>query len=254
MNAKEFSIYMITCLATSKGYVGITSRTVLQRWKVHCRDAKKGQGYYLHAAIRKHGKDQFSIRTLATASSWNDACALECAAIAEHQTFGERGYNLTTGGEGAMGREKSTATRALLSASAKNQWAGGDGRARMVESLKVGWSDPDARARLKAALIEASGRPEVKARRSAAMKKRMADTKEQVRMAAKKRANRPEAVAQQSERMKQHWQDPVAMAGQVAAMKRVWADPEKKEKMREAMRLAWVTRKARAAAGKGAQT
>lgn len=253
---KTCFVYLVICLATGKGYVGITSRTVHQRWKVHCRDARKGQGFLLHAAIRKHGEDRFSIRTLNEASSWAEACELERSAITEHGTFGEGGYNLTIGGDGTAGLEKSTATRALLSASAKDQWANEESRARMVEALKTGWSDPDARSRLRAALKEASDRPDVKARRSDAMKKRMADNNDQVRMTAKIRANRPEAVAQQSARMAQSWQDPVARARHVSAIKLMWADPEKKEKLREALRRAWVNRKARQsadAAAEGAQ-
>lgn len=248
MKSKAFSVYMITSEVAGKSYVGITSQKLERRWKAHCRDAANGRGFLLHAAIRKYGQDQFLIRVLDTASSWDEACQMERMAISKYGTFGERGYNLTAGGDGAPGREKSADTRAVHSAAAKNQWAEEASRQRMVESLKAGWANPDAKARLRAALKASGTRPEVKARRSAAMKKRMADTKEQVRISAKKRANKPEAVALQSARMTQHWQDPAAMARQVECMKRMWADPEKKERIRESLRKAWIARKARESA------
>lgn len=251
VTGKMFSVYMVTSVVSGKRYIGITSRTVAQRWKAHCRDAKNGAGFHLHAAIRKYGEDQFLIQVLSAAQSLEEACQLERAAIAKYETFGDGGYNLTIGGEGATGHVKSIETRALHSAAAKNQWADESSRKRMVDSLKSAWSDPEARARLRTALKAAGARPEVKAKRSAAMTKRMADTKEQVRMAAKERANRPDLVERQRERMTQHWQDQEVVARHAGFMQRMWADPEKKEQIRESLKKAWVARKARSAASAG---
>lgn len=246
---RTFVVYMVTSTITGKRYVGITSRTVGQRWKRHCLDAKRGIGFHLHAAIRKYGEEQFVVEVLSTAQSLEEACQMECAAIARHGTFGERGYNLTIGGEGGMGAVRTREMRKAQSAATKKQWA--EGRTRMVESLKAGWSAPDAKARLQSALKAASARPEVKARRSAAQTKNMAnpETKAKVRLSAKNRANRPEAVAIQAERMKTYWQDPEAKARQADAMKSAWSDPETKEQWRESLRKAWVIRKARTAQG-----
>ncbi len=245
MSEKVFSVYMATCIPSGKCYIGITSQTVIRRWKRHCLDARKGNGFYFHSAIEKYGADQFRIELIATARSLRDAAELERASIAKHNSFGAGGYNLTKGGEGATGRKKTAKQRARSSQVAKDLWR--NERPRMIEALKIGWSHENARNRLREALAKASARPDVKRRRCEAMSRRFSkpENLEKLKASSKERANRPEAVARQSDRMRQHWKDPLAVAKQVSSMKKAWADPSKKAKWRAALRDAWILRRAR---------
>lgn len=58
-------------------------------------------------AIRKYGEDCWVKEELHTTDSWKEACQLEMQEIANHNTFGRAGYNLTRGGDGATGAIRS---------------------------------------------------------------------------------------------------------------------------------------------------
>ena len=61
------SIYMITNRVNLKRYVGLTRKTVGQRFKDHLTTARAGRGWALHRAIRKHGEENFSIEEIVRA-------------------------------------------------------------------------------------------------------------------------------------------------------------------------------------------
>lgn len=122
-------VYIVTNLVNGKFYVGQTKRTAGDRWSLHKADARRGSTSYFHKAIRKHGYDAFDVQVAATASSREELLRLErlwILATGAHR----RGYNLSTGGEGAAhnreviermaaklrGRRLSDAHRAKLSA------------------------------------------------------------------------------------------------------------------------------------------
>ena len=92
-------VYLVWCKASNKGYVGKTVRTLQARWKSHCG---KGSGCWaLAGAIRKYGKDAFTITALTTGVAERDVAAVERAMVREHRTFAPLGYNLTAGGQGS---------------------------------------------------------------------------------------------------------------------------------------------------------
>ena len=99
-----FQAYLITCAASGRRYVGITSRTLRQRWNEHLHDARKRpKSNMLFKAIAKHGADNFKMEHLCCARTWADICAVEALLIAQHGTLAPNGYNLTLGGEGRFG-------------------------------------------------------------------------------------------------------------------------------------------------------
>jgi group I intron endonuclease len=101
---KVFRAYLVTCLVTRRQYVGITSRSVAQRWIEHLHGAKKhAQRSALLSAILKYGPESFVTDEICCAKSWADICDIESLLIAEHGTFAPDGYNLTLGGEGRFG-------------------------------------------------------------------------------------------------------------------------------------------------------
>jgi len=83
-----------------KSYIGITSKTAIERFKVHCRPSKDK---IVHKAIHKYGKDNVVITVLATVDNWELLCLAEQEAIDKFNTFLPNGYNQTKGGEGNLG-------------------------------------------------------------------------------------------------------------------------------------------------------
>jgi Pseudomonas phage homing endonuclease len=100
----KFQAYLITCLATGRGYVGITSRGIRRRWNEHLYSARKRPGVgAVNRAIAKHGDGAFTIRVIAEAASWEELCKLEPFLIGRFKTRAPHGYNLSDGGEGPFG-------------------------------------------------------------------------------------------------------------------------------------------------------
>jgi group I intron endonuclease len=93
-------------LATSpsgKGYVGYSTQGAATRWTKHVRAARNGSPAALHRAIRKYGADAFTLDVIDRVSTLDGAHRAERAWIRELGTL-VRGYNLTAGGEGCLGR------------------------------------------------------------------------------------------------------------------------------------------------------
>lgn len=100
-----FQAYVIRCLIDGKLYVGITSRSIRQRWNEHLYESRRDRSRMTVAwAIAKHGADNFRIEPVCCARSWSDICAAERALIEQHGCVAPVGYNLRKGGEGAFGR------------------------------------------------------------------------------------------------------------------------------------------------------
>lgn len=57
-------IYKITNRLDGKFYVGQTIKPITYRFRKHCETALRGEGYKLHAAVRKHGKENFYVELL----------------------------------------------------------------------------------------------------------------------------------------------------------------------------------------------
>lgn len=106
-----FQAYLITCLVNSRRYVGITSRSIRQRWNEHLYDARtRKKGMAISRAIAKYGSENFRIEPLCSARSWNDICAVEPTLIAQWNTRKPSGYNVSAGGEGPSGVKRDAAS------------------------------------------------------------------------------------------------------------------------------------------------
>lgn len=115
----KFIIYYISNSVNLKSYIGLTSRTLQTRWQQHKSRARKGSSLYLHAAMRKHGIDNFSISELDSAKSAEEACYKEMFHIGFFQTYeSNKGYNLTYGGDYGS---HTAAVRKVLSDKAKSR-------------------------------------------------------------------------------------------------------------------------------------
>lgn len=196
--SRVVALYLVTG-PTGRQYVGITTKSVDARWTQHSIDAKRGQWKSaLHEAIRKYGRDAFTVEKLAVFDSWEAACAAEVAEIRIRGTFGDGGYNLTRGGDGKLGckhtdefkshigsvhtgRQVSDVTRERLRRAHQRRTA--EQRAELAEKMAAANArrTPEERSRISEA-ISASKRgkkrpPEIVAKAIAAKMARAAERK-----------------------------------------------------------------------------
>jgi len=94
-------LYEIRCLKNNKGYVGQTTQPLETRWASHCREALFGNSKTsLHRAIRKYGKENFTIEVIEICNSIEKLNKQEVYWILKKEyTKRENGYNLTSGGK-----------------------------------------------------------------------------------------------------------------------------------------------------------
>lgn len=113
---KEFIVYRIYHIDTGKSYIGITGN-YKQRMYSHFGLYNKGKSYLCNA-IKKHGKDQFSHEIIFECDSWEELCKEEIEYIKIFNTKKPNGYNLTDGGDGAVGFKIPLETRKKMSKAA----------------------------------------------------------------------------------------------------------------------------------------
>jgi hypothetical protein len=122
-------VYVACCLANGKQYVGVTSRGLRERKRKHVARALAGSELCFHRALRKHGPENFSWRTESSGLLWADACEREQALIAELGTTSRaRDYNVTDGGDGALGMSLPEEARLRVSATLKAKYATPEGQ------------------------------------------------------------------------------------------------------------------------------
>lgn len=108
MDCPVFQAYVIRCLIDGKIYVGITSRSLRQRWNEHLYASRKRHvRQTISSAIAKHGSQNFEIEAVCSARTWADICEAEKALIVQYDCLAPRGYNLRDGGEGVFGCKRS---------------------------------------------------------------------------------------------------------------------------------------------------
>jgi hypothetical protein len=83
-----------------KSYIGITTKTTIQRFKEHCAPSNNKNA--CQNAIHKHGKENVIISVLAECDNFELLLLAEKEAIEKFNTFIPNGYNLTLGGEGRI--------------------------------------------------------------------------------------------------------------------------------------------------------
>jgi len=113
-------IYVIRCLLDEKLYVGQTVQRPERRFALHWNQACRGHGYYLHRAMRTHGKEHFECHVIEQCSD-EQADDREKYWINEFGTLDPtRGYNLESGGN--VAKTISTQTRQKQSEAARRRF------------------------------------------------------------------------------------------------------------------------------------
>jgi group I intron endonuclease len=128
-----YSVYIITCTANAKQYVGIAA-DLQTRWRRH-RNANEGQ--LIHKAIKKYGIDAFVFTHIADAFDAESAKMIERMLIAEHNTKMPHGYNMTDGGDGTMGMAKTEEHKEKIRESNKKTWADSELRKQLGEKISA---------------------------------------------------------------------------------------------------------------------
>ena len=104
-----YSVYKVTNKVNGKIYIGWTSKSVTERWRVHQQQsfAPKGQRYHFQNAIVKYGPESFHVETLISSYDKSFSLQMEEYYIARFRThLPTVGYNRTLGGEGNIPNEE----------------------------------------------------------------------------------------------------------------------------------------------------
>lgn len=94
-------VYLIVNNYNCKYYIGKTTKSLGERWKEHLDAARRDFKDYLYKAIRKYGKEYFTVTILCevrTEEELSDAERLWILALRSYDH--NYGYNMTYGGEG----------------------------------------------------------------------------------------------------------------------------------------------------------
>lgn len=90
-------IYKITNKLNNKVYIGQTQKPFEDRIRQHVQEAQRGGGYYIHAAIRKYGWENFTAEVIAETNNLDTLNELEIFYIQKYNSD-QIGYNLAPGG------------------------------------------------------------------------------------------------------------------------------------------------------------
>ena len=95
--AERYKVYILTCKANGKKYIGMTKRRLSARWS-------RGEGYAkqeeIYADIQKYGWDGFEKESIIDGVDQLEAAKIERELVEKHDTTNpQKGYNKTLGGE-----------------------------------------------------------------------------------------------------------------------------------------------------------
>jgi hypothetical protein len=236
----RYQLYEIL-FPNGKRYIGVTSRTLDQRWKDHLKVAANGtrRHYPFYEALRKYGCDSAMRRTLVVGSR-DYILDLEIQAIASLGTLDRRfGYNLHRGG--VTSPMHSPEVAAKVSATKKRRLAEDLGFAALLARQMAYLQTPAVRAKNVAAIRT----QEVSAAKSKKLKggKHTLLARSHMSVAHADPANK----IRRSISARAAWADPVLRAEQSARMKLRPPQPaEVRAKISATMVLVWKHRKAQA--------
>jgi group I intron endonuclease len=111
--------YKITNSINGLVYIGITSKSIEERWRLHKNWVTWKKPYGLHAAIREFGVLNFVIEHIASAKTFEDLRELEKQLIKQYNSLTPNGYNKTSGGQGVLGYKHTEASRKIMSEKSK---------------------------------------------------------------------------------------------------------------------------------------
>ena len=169
----SYWVYIHTCKANGKKYVGVTGRNPESRWK-------EGRGYktnkHFYSAILKYGWDNFQHEVFEVDSK-EEMYRKEVELISfYHSNDPEFGYNNSSGGEYShLGCKHSEETRKKLKEANKKKWSDPEYRRKLSEASKAHTHTEETKRRMSETAKERWSDPEVRRKRSEANKKSHSD-------------------------------------------------------------------------------
>ena len=257
-------IYCITSRRNGKQYIGKTTRPLDVRINRHFADK---DDFYLHRAMREHGRDNFSWMEICSVLWARDESLvvgaknfrkdvhpisrdnhekMERLLIRQFGTLAPKGYNLTGGGDG--GQFFSSATRKKFSAAQRKAWARPDERAKRSAAIVAANKRPEVKEKRLAIARETNNRPEVKEKMSASQRKTMnrPEVKEKTSAASRKAWARPGAKMKRSAIARKAMNRPGVRAKLSESQRKAMNRPETKVKSSAASRKNWQDPKIKA--------
>jgi group I intron endonuclease len=142
-------VYLARNRANGKAYVGLTTKTVRERWALHAQQ-RHGSMAIAHA-ITKWGPGAFDLFLLEECLSEETLKRAEIKWIDRLSTFGSGGYNLTRGGDGLLGYRRTEDTKRRMSESHRDEknhnfgkpWRTGPHREESKQKMRDRWKDHD---------------------------------------------------------------------------------------------------------------
>jgi len=221
-------IYKIV-FPNGKHYIGLTIRSIEKRMKEHRKAARRGDTQCLYKAIRKYNMvDTFELIEIDTADSIDELSELEMHYIEEYNSFymdeGNKGYNMTRGGEGGGGYVFTEDVKRLLSEIKKRYFEEHpEARQKMSERRKRYFEEhPEA------------------GKENSERQKQYYNDRPEARQSASERTKQyfnthPESGKENSERIKQYYKEhPDACKEHSRRMKKYYENPENKKKCLDA--------------------
>lgn len=260
------SIYLITNQVDGKQYVGQTiEHDPFIRINTHFKPTNKK--YPLYNAIRKYGREVFSVEIIWKCPDQGSLNASEIAFIALFDSLCPKGYNLRLGGSRGkhnpetIKKMQETATKANRGEFFKRLWKNSDHQSRQTEIGILNWQKEDIRTRRAAGIksswqdpvvaasrIEGAKRafadPDFKKRRAEIGKETMSrsDVLERHRVATIKGLNRPGIKELLSKQTTERWLDPDTRERMSSAIRTTLASPDVYQRMSEIRsKLRWIT-------------
>ena len=149
-------IYRIENKLNGKKYIGLTRKSIEERWGQHVRVANRYNKTYLHRAITKYGAGNFEIMWYA--STWDMAYLGELERLIIIDVEPE--YNQTNGGEVTLGRKYSDAVRDIIRTknTGKKRSAAHCAKMSIIKREQLR-NDPELLAKARAALAKGRANP-----------------------------------------------------------------------------------------------
>lgn len=147
IDMKTFEVYKITNKINNKIYIGITNQGAGVRYLHHLYEARSGSLFPIHNAIRKYGKDNFTLEIIELCEDSDTLKEREKYWIAFYNSTDRSiGYNMTEGGDGTFGRKHSEETKEKIRQKALGRKASEETRQRMSEFRKANYTEEHRKA------------------------------------------------------------------------------------------------------------
>lgn len=90
---RKFIAYRITNCANGKVYIGITTRSLEERWADHKENRILRVKHPLYRAVNKYGRKAFLVDQIAECRTLDDLLATEKTLIAQYDCLFPKGYH-----------------------------------------------------------------------------------------------------------------------------------------------------------------